>query len=124
MKVRADGPNDDFTGVQPNSNLNTYTACSPYALGVPPKRLLHPQSGIASEDAVILVSNRRSEQGHDAVAHYLVHCAFVTMYSLDHVLEYGIENSARLLRVAVGQELHRTLEVSEEHGDLLPFPLD
>ena len=34
----------------------------------------------------------------------------------------GIEESARLLGVAVGEQFHGALHVGEEHGDLLSFP--
>ena len=43
------------------------------------------------------------------------------MDGLHHVLEDGVENLARVLRVTIGQELHRALEVGEEDGDLLAF---
>ena len=51
---------------------------------------------------MILVSHRRAEQRHDAVTHDLVDRALVAMNGLHHALEHGIENQARLLRVALG----------------------
>ena len=36
----------------------------------------------------------------------------------------GIEQLARLLRIAVGEQLHRALEVGEEHGHLLALALE
>ena len=41
-----------------------------------------------------------------------------------HVLEDGIEDLARLLGIAVGEQLHRALEVGEEDGDLLALALE
>jgi hypothetical protein len=38
---------------------------------------------------------------------------------LHHVLEHGIEQLARLLGVAIGEQFHRPLEIGEQHGDLL-----
>jgi hypothetical protein len=73
---------------------------------------------------VVLVGERRAEQGHDPVAHDLVHGALVAVDRLHHLLQDGIENPARLFRIAVGEQLHRALEVSEEHGDLLPLALE
>ena len=35
----------------------------------------------------------------------------------------GIEQLARLLGIAVGEQLHRALEVGEEHGHLLALAL-
>ena len=73
---------------------------------------------------MVLVGERRAEQRHDAVAHHLVDRALVAVDGLHHPLEDGIEELARLLGVAVGQELHRALEVGEEHGDLLALAFE
>ena len=86
--------------------------------------LLHPEGGVARADGVILVGDRRAEEGHDAVAHDLVHGALVVVDGLDHALEHGVEQPAGVLDVAVGQELHRALEVREEHGDVLALALE
>jgi hypothetical protein len=45
------------------------------------------------------------------------------VHGLHHPLEDGIEKLAGLLRVAVGEQLHRPLEVGEEHRDLLALAL-
>src|SRR5262249_28810976 len=37
----------------------------------------------------------------------------------EHTLQNGVEQPPRLLGVAAGDELHRALEVREEHRDLL-----
>ena len=63
----------------------------------------------------------RSERRHDPVTHHVVHRPLVAMHSFHHPLDYRIEQSSGFLRVAVCQEFHRALEVSEQHGDLLAF---
>ena len=68
---------------------------------------------------MILVGQRRAEEGHDAVAHDLVDGALVVMDRLHHAFEHGIEEFPRLLGVAVRQQLHGALQVGEEHRDLL-----
>ena len=73
---------------------------------------------------MILVGQRRAEQRHDAVAHDLVDGALVAVDGLHHAFEDGIEELARLLGVAVGEQLHRALEVGEEHGDLLALAFE
>ena len=73
---------------------------------------------------MVLVRQRRAEQGHDPVAHHLVDRALVAMDGLHHPLEHGVEQLARLLGVPVGQELHRALEVGKQNGDLLAFTLE
>jgi hypothetical protein len=68
---------------------------------------------------MVLVGEGCTEEGHDPVAHDLVHRALVAVDGLHHVLEDGIEELPRLLGITVGEQLHRTLEVGEEDGDLL-----
>jgi hypothetical protein len=41
-----------------------------------------------------------------------------------HVLEHGIEELAGILGVALGQQLHRALEIGEEDGDLLALAFE
>ena len=82
------------------------------------------ERGIARADRVVLVSDRRAEQGHDPVAHDLVDRAFVVVDGLHHALQDRIEELARLLGIAVGEQLHRALEVGEEHRDLLALALE
>ena len=73
---------------------------------------------------MVLVGERRAEQRHDPVAHHLVDGALVAVDGLHHALEHGIEELARLLGIAVGEQLHRALEVGEEHGDLLALAFE
>ncbi len=73
---------------------------------------------------MILVSERRSEQGHDPVTHHLVDRALVAVDRVHHPLEDGVKNLAGLLRITVGEQLHRALEVGEEHSDLLALAFE
>src|SRR5712692_2575865 len=45
------------------------------------------------------------------------------MDGLHHALEHRVEELARLLGIAIREQLHRALEVSEEDGDLLALAL-
>jgi hypothetical protein len=72
---------------------------------------------------VILVGQRRTEQGHDPVAHHLVDGALVVMDGLHHPLQHGVEQLARLLGVPVGEQLHRALEIGEEDRHLFALAL-
>jgi hypothetical protein len=71
---------------------------------------------------MVLVGDGRPEQSHDAVAHHLVDGPFVAMDGLHHPLEDRIEELACLLGIAIGQELHRALEVCKQDGHLLALP--
>jgi hypothetical protein len=43
---------------------------------------------------------------------------------LHHVLKHGVHELARLFGIAVSEQLHRALQISEEHGDLLTLALE
>src|SRR5262245_36661023 len=73
---------------------------------------------------MILMRQRCPEEGHDAVAHDLVHRALVVMDGFHHPLEDGIQQLPRLLGVPVGEQLHRALQVGEEHCDLLALAFE
>ena len=62
---------------------------------------------------MVLVRQRGAEQRHDAVAHHLVDGTLVVVHGFHQPLEHGIQDSARLLRIAVGKQLERALEVRE-----------
>jgi len=123
-QVVADRAHHDLARVEPDANLHLDALRPSQAGRVLPDGVLHAQGGIACAHGVILVGQRRAEQRHDAVAHDLVHRALVAVDGLHHVLEDRIENLARLLRIAVGEQLHRALEVGEQHGHLLPLALE
>jgi hypothetical protein len=54
----------------------------------------------------------------------LVHSVLVAVHGIHHEREDRIEDLARLLGIAVSEQLHRALEVGEEHGDLFAFSLE
>ena len=87
-------------------------------------RLLHPQRRVARSHGVVLMRQRRAEERHDPVAHHLVHGALVAVHGLHHPFEHGIEQLAGLLRVAIGEQLHRALQVGEEDGHLFTFAFE
>src|SRR5439155_13448415 len=67
--------------------------------------------------------DRRTEERHDPVAHDLVDGALEAMDGRHHQLEDGIEDRARIFRIAIGQQLHRAFEIGEEHGHPLALSL-
>ena len=73
---------------------------------------------------MVLVGERRPEQRHDPVAHHLVDGALVAVDRLHHAFEHRVEERPRLLGIAVGEQLHRALEVGEQDGDLLALALE
>src|SRR6202142_1631367 len=67
---------------------------------------------------------RRAEESHNPVAHNPVHGALVAVDRLNHVFDHGIEELLRVFGVAVSKQLHRTLDVGKQHGDLLPLAFE
>jgi hypothetical protein len=119
VEVAPDGADDDLTRVEADADLHLDFVGSAELLGVAADGGLHAERRIARAHRVVLVGQGRAEERHDPVAHHLVHRAFVAVDGLHHPLEDGVEELARLLRITVGEQLHRALEVGEEDGDLL-----
>ena len=102
-QIAADGADHDLARVQPDPDLHRDAVGPPDLVGVSTDRALHVEGRIAGADRVVLVGKRRAEEGHDPVAHHLVHRALVSMNGLHHPLEHGVQELARLLGVAVGE---------------------
>jgi len=102
VQIGADRPDDHLPRVQPDADLDRDAVRTKHAVAVPFHALLHPQRRIAGAHCVVLVRERRAEEGHDPIAHHLVHRALVAVDGLHHVLEDGIEKVARVLGIAVG----------------------
>jgi hypothetical protein len=73
---------------------------------------------------MIFMRQRRPKQGHNAIAHHLVHRAFVPVHGIHHALQYRVEELPRLLRIAIGEEFHGAFEVGKQHRDLLALPFE
>ena len=54
----------------------------------------------------------------------LIDGPLVVVDRFHHVFEHRIEELARLLGVAVGQQLHRALEIGEQHRHLLALTFE
>jgi hypothetical protein len=76
--------------------------------------LLHADRRITRAHRMVFVGEWRTEERHDAVAHHLVNRALVPVDRLHHSFEDRVEKLARLLRITVGEQLHRTLQVGEQ----------
>ena len=68
---------------------------------------------------MVLMRNGRPKQRHNAIAHDLVDRPLIAMHRCHHPFQHRIEELPGLLRVAVGQQFHRALQVGKQHGDLL-----
>ncbi len=119
VQVAVDGAHHDLARVEADADLHVHAAAAAQLLRVPADRLLHAKRRVTGAHRVVFVGERRAEERHDAVAHDLVHRALVAVHRLHHPLQHGIQQAPGFLRILVGQELHRPLEIGEEHRDLL-----
>ena len=124
VKVIADRPHHHLSGVQTDPNVDERALAPAQLLGVALDRLLHAQGGVTRPQAVVFESEGCSEQRHDSVAHHLVYGPLVTVDGLHHPFKHRIKDLAGLFGIAVGKQLHRALEVGEEHGHLLALALE
>ena len=118
MQVVADGADDDLAAVQAHTHLHQQPLGAPHLLGIAPHRLLHGQRRIAGPHGMIFVRQRRPEQGHNPITHDLIHGAFIAMHGRHHALQHRVEEPSGLLRIALGQQFHRALQIRKEHRDL------
>jgi hypothetical protein len=105
-QIAGDRPHDDLTGVETDPNLDRCARRAMDLRRVPRDRLLHPERGVAGAHCVVLMSDRRPEEGHDTVAHDLVDGALVSMDGFHHVLAHRVQELTGLLWVPFGQQLH------------------
>ena len=117
VEVAADGAHDDLAGVDADPDLHVEALPPPDVFGVLRDGALHPQRRVAGAYRVILVGDRRAEQRHDPVAHHLVDGALEAMDGFHQALDDRVEQRARVLGIAVDEELQRSLQVGEEDGD-------
>jgi hypothetical protein len=77
------------------------------------------QSRVAGTLGVILVRDRRAEEGHDAVAGELVHRAIEAVHALGEDLKQAIEDSMPFLWAELLSEFHRSLHVCKQDRHVL-----
>ena len=73
---------------------------------------------------MVLVCNRRAEEGHDAVAGILIDRAFEAMDPVGEDREKPIHDLVPLLGIDLLGEIHRALHVREEDGHLFSLALE
>ena len=85
------------------------------------QRVLHPQRRAHGPLGVVLVGDRRAEQGDDGVAEQLVDAAAERLDVGDEALEARLDEALHPLGVEVLGERRVADEVGEEHGDDAPL---
>ena len=118
-KIRTDSPNHHFSGVQSDPDPHRDPVSAERLRRVLLDQFLHVQGGVTRPHSVVFMGNRSPEERHDSVTHDLVHGPFVAMHCLHQPLEDRVEDFTCLLRVAIGQELHRPFEIRKQNRHLL-----
>jgi hypothetical protein len=73
---------------------------------------------------MILMRKRGAEQRHNPVAHYIAHRSLVAVNYGHHLLEYRVKELSSFPWISISQQLHRTLDFSEQGRDLLALPFE
>jgi len=73
---------------------------------------------------MIFVGGRRAEKREDAVTGRLHDVAAVALDRIDHQLERGVDNCARLFRIQVLHQFHGAHDVGEQRGYRLAFAIE
>jgi hypothetical protein len=119
-----DRAHHDLAGVDPDAPLDSRAAVGDHFCRIPLQFLPDAQRGIQRPLRMVLVRDRRAEQGEDAVAGRLNDVAVVAMRCVDHQLQCRVDNRARLLRVEVLHQLGRAFDVREQRRHRLALAVD
>ena len=88
VQVVANGPHHDLPGVEADADLHLDPMRAAHLFAVAADGLLHGQCRIAGPHGMVFMRNRRPKQGHNAIAHDLVHGAFVAVHGRHHALQH------------------------------------
>ena len=115
----ADRPGDDLAGVDPDPGREVEPRPAAQLGRVVGDVVEHLQGGVTGAPRVVLVGDRRPEDGHDPVAGELVDGALEPGHRVGQDREEALHDLAPLLRVLLLGEVHRAADVGEQHRHLL-----
>ena len=124
VEVAADGPYDHLAAIQPDPDMDGYTASTLDLHRILFDRRLHGQGRIAGPDGRIFMGDRRAKQRHNPIAHDLIHRALIAMHRRHHAFRHRVEDLAGLFGVTVGQQFHRAFKIGKQHRHLLAFAFE
>src|SRR5262249_13092411 len=110
---RLDRPYHHLARVHPNTGFYRNLALVTQTLGAAPQLLLHRQRGMKCTLWMVLVSDRGTEQGEDAVTRRLRDVSAIAMHRLHHYAQHWIDNRARLFGIEIAHQFSRALDVGE-----------
>lgn len=115
--VRPNRVDDDFAGVDSDTNLQRNAGFQPESIAMAPHGLLHAQRRIERTLRMILVRDGGAEQGKDAVAERFGDIPFVVVDGLHHQRNDGLDQTMGLFGIEVVNERGRAGHIGEQRGD-------
>ena len=115
--VFPNGAHHDLAGIDahPHLQIDPFVVPQPFGIGI--ALCLHTERGKQGALGVVFMGQRCPEEGKNTVAHGLGHIAFVAMHRGHHELQGRVNNGARVFRVKVLDEFHRTLDIGKQRGN-------
>ena len=123
LALVADRPGDHLAGVDPDPGREVEAVLATELGGVVRDVIEHPQRRVAGALGVVLVGDRRPEDGHDPVAGEFVDRPLETVDGVGEDREEALHDPAPLLGVLLLGHVHRAHDVGEQHRDQLAFAL-
>src|SRR5262249_8235748 len=122
--VAADADDDNETGAEALPAPELDTAAPLQFVPIALEGALDTERGMHRAPRMILMSDRRPEQRHDAVAEELIDGALVAMDFGQHQLEGTSHESVHVLRIQPIGHRGESRHVDKEHGDLLALAFE
>jgi hypothetical protein len=118
-QIVADASEHHFPGVQSHADGETEPVRDAHRIGIAPQLASQRQRSVAGPLGVILVGDRRAEQGHDPITGVLIDRAFDAVDALGENGEKAVENLVPGFRIHLFGQIHRAFDVGEQHRHLL-----
>jgi hypothetical protein len=110
--------------VEPDAHRERHPVLGAHLVGVLARRVSERQRRVAGPLGVVLVRDRRPEERHDAVAGELVDEALEALDAVGEDREEALHDLRPRLGIHLLGELHRALDVGEEHRHLLALAFE
>ena len=124
VEVVADRADDDLAGVEAHADGEAESLGQAQLARVAPDLGAEMERRRAGAAGVILVRDRGAKERHDPVAGELVDGTLEAVHAVGEDREEAVEDPVPRLGVDPLGQLHRALDVSEEHGHLLALALE
>jgi hypothetical protein len=101
VQAAVNRPHHHFPSIEPDADLHRHPMGALHRVAVVGHGFLHSQRGVARPHRMVLMGNGCPKQRHDAIAHHLVHGAFVAVHRLYHPFEDRVQQLPGLFRITV-----------------------